>query len=205
MAHKEGVALLLGMRRAAIILGLVSAAVLAGCTLLGPEHEWHVPASYFPLSVGNEWAYVSDDSTSDGGRWVDTVRVFGTAEIAGAAYFLFDREGRPYYLRHGQNGHLMRYLDVSEAAWLLLEAEDGAVYTTPDSSDASDRVTVERKLGVTTPSGFYEDCIRFTFTNSFYDSEESVTLAPGVGIVVWRRTWGTTYRLVRFTPSPQSG
>ncbi|MBN4056143.1 hypothetical protein JYT20_00305 [Rhodothermus sp. AH-315-K08] len=85
-----------------------------------PDEE-EPQSAYFPLQVGNKWAY--EQATNFGTR-VDTMRVFGTSEIDGQKYFLFSRPGAPIYLRADEFGRVWRRYRGIEQPWLMFDLED---------------------------------------------------------------------------------
>jgi hypothetical protein len=177
-------------RPLAVAVVCLFAALLASCSnFLGDENE-HSISDYLPLDVGNMWAYQSVETTDRGERWVDTVRVFGIAEIDGIEYALYDSESRPWYLRSGEPNRVMQLLpggwSAQEVPWLLFDLEDGATYHYPGSNWEGYTVTVSRGLQVETPSGVFHDCIRFDFySESPFRDAFSYTFAPGVGMVAY--------------------
>jgi hypothetical protein len=175
-----------GQHKPPWLLALLFLVPMASCSTMveeiGPDNEGEEPQSaYFPLQVGNRWTYRKITPNRD---IVTSTRVFGTSEIDGYRYFLFDRPGSPDYLRADEQGNVWRYHRRQQRPWFLFDLEDGAIYMTPDSSVSSYTVTVTRGIRIDSPAGTFEDCVRLEFdVVGAVDDEFTLTFAPAVGIV----------------------
>ncbi|MBN4056144.1 hypothetical protein JYT20_00310 [Rhodothermus sp. AH-315-K08] len=184
---------------------ILLALLLASCSAFGGNETGAPIGSYLPLQVGNMWAYRSVDTTSSGQHWVDTVRVFGTAEIDGAHYVMYGGESRPRYVRTSGDSSVMEMAPLGwgalgEIPWLLFDLKDGSTYQYRKFAEWGYTVTVSRGVRVETPSGVFEDCIRFDFYQAPPEEDAfSYTLAPGVGVVAHRPRSVGEFRLSGFT------
>jgi hypothetical protein len=182
-----------------VLAVFILATPLASCSTFGENETGQQIGTYFPLQVGNMWAYQTEETTDSGEHWVDTVRVFGTAEIDDDQFFLYGREGRPWYLREGEHNRVMRYHWAGydpgrDIPWLLFDLQDATTYSYPDSSEWGYTVTVSQGLRVETPAGVFEYCTRFDFyrappIENVLEDSFFYTLAPNVGIVAWGDEW----------------
>jgi hypothetical protein len=160
-------------------LALVSLAACAGPTAGGGRAaSAHAPADFFPLAVGNEWAYVDESPAlpPEQRGAVRTVRILAR-----------DAEG---FFRDNERGELRAGADCLQdrvRRLLCAPVETGHRWTSVVSAASTERYEIaavdER---VETPAGRFDGCVKVRAHNRAAPSTDHVleiTYAPGVGPV----------------------
>jgi len=146
---------------------------------------------FFPLTVGNIWYYYEGDHTEA----TQSIRVWESFTQDDTTYVLYgnkasiadtlfqDRWGRVYNRFGGKN-----------LLWLDFSAEDGETYQYTLSEKLDYTVTVTRMQTVEFHNQKFEGCIVFEFdVPNISTEEETIVLAPDVGIVKRQGAWTTRY------------
>jgi hypothetical protein len=143
---------------------------------------------YFPMSVGNNWTYVS--------AYLDTTHkvqcsIDDTARIAGRLYYLHSgpaldgigimplpvdtiRSDSLFRVWRYENGHDYMFFDYYNGNY--------PSYTTYPEVDTT---KVTTNVEITVPAGHFTNCVDIYFPRSFGDESIGFVFAPGVGIVRW--------------------
>jgi len=136
-------------------------------------------AYYFPMDVGNQWAFSPDDPTTD--AIIDTIR------INGYLYYQFD-EYRHYpntYLRMSSDNKLYHRFEDYEQLWLDFSADIGDSWIVKDLPDLNEwTVFLQSKTDtITVSAGKFTNCYQFWFRFEGMDNDWVEWYAPGIGPV----------------------
>ncbi len=185
------------MLRIAVLPPLLGLLLLTGCDLFGSSSS---PPSFegtlLPLAPGTEWTLLSssaDDPPPDTTR----IRALHADRIDNRSYTAVTGlwGGDTTLLREGDHGHVYRREDGTERLWLDPSVDGDSTYTYRNYE-----VRVSRVRSLDTPTGRFENCIRFSFDiPEAVDDERRITVKPGTGFVERWHVWGGAWRLGDFT------
>lgn len=155
-------------------------------------------ANYFPLSVGNQWAYVRVGQTIG---TVQKILVDVSAKMSPSGstvvfYQLNNYNGKSHWVRQDAGGVVSEYENVPGAfpyLWYIMSAAAGSSWrmhidtTVPEVIPGSNFATltmISRSETVRVPAGIFTNCLHIKFKTSVMDA--GITdewFAPGVGLV----------------------
>lgn len=145
-------------------------------------------ADYFPLQVGNSWAYrVTQGRFSRPG----TVNIERIERVDGRDYYRVAFFEQSLLLRQGEDGSLIKYdAEIkSESVWLPLGAAEGDTVRT-SMDDCSRAATIaSTSAKVTAPVGEFENALRIAYTPNCADAGVTEQyFLPHVGMLVHETT-----------------
>ena len=172
---------LIGLHAAVILLAVLSSApnAFAQSTADTP--------SYFPLSVGNSWSYITfvdpPDAPADT-LGAGTFEVSSRVAIADTLYYVADY---PFALadtlRATENGTIRGRVDGEDVLLFDFTLEEGETYTFRRGELVYD-VTAAHRENVEVSAGSFEDVLVLSFdAPGWVDEEVYYTFAQGTGIV----------------------
>ncbi|MBN1481814.1 hypothetical protein EH223_05685 [candidate division KSB1 bacterium] len=179
-----------------VIIVLVSFAFLLACGKdepTGPEEKTPSEDSsfFFPLKTGNIWYYYENDPSS-GTR---SERVWESFALNDTVYFLYGN--KPSFadtLYQDQWGRIYKRFGGVNLLWLDFSVENSGTYQYTKSATLDYQVTVTRQQTIEYESQKFEGCIIFEFdAPEIKTEEETIILAPDIGIIQYIRSNGTFY------------
>lgn len=144
--------------------------------------------NYFPLSLGNSWAYKA--TPRFGGTTAAQIDVQGVERFRDQEYFRVGFLGRTVFLRPTGTGiAVFNTAAGTESAWLPFDSPDGQSVPV-DIEQCTRAAKVEsRAAKIKTPAGEWENAIQFSFEQSCADAGlTQMFLVPDVGIVSYETT-----------------
>lgn len=178
-----------------IIVSLVLTLLLA-CGKDNPtKPEENTPSEdssfFFPLAVDNIWYYY-EAGRSEASQ---SVRVWDSFTENDTTYMLYGNKMETADTLHQDKwGRVYRRFGAKNLLWLDFSAEDGATYQFTLSEKLDYTVTVTRLQTIEYDEQTFDGCIVFEFdVPDITTDEESITLAPDIGIIKRETTWMTRY------------
>lgn len=158
------------------------------------------PASYFPLHLGDTWAYYyltqrSGTSPIDT-VYADPVSIEMTVEIDGQTYYVYPHFSEERLVRKDEVGRVFWREGDQDVLWLDPTIAPGTTYEFADPSlDPTDPnalyVVTVIEVSYETVAGRFEHALQFDFDiPQAVDDAFGYVLAPGIGIVNYRCCMG---------------
>lgn len=153
-------------------------------------------STWFPLQIGNNWQYATNETES-----VMTRNISGTIKIGKFDYFVWGAAGMTHAdtIRCDEIGNIWKFSTGKDLLWFDFSRNHSETYTFPAGIFGEDmvfNVQVRKNLNVKTPAGSFSQCIQFFFdVPQAVDEEMIFTFAPQVGLVVQQNNGWVTYRL----------
>lgn len=146
---------------------------------------------FFPLEVGNIWYYY-EEGHSDA---TQSVRVWESISLDDTTYFLHGNKlAYADTLHQDKWGRVYRRFNGKNLLWLDFSVEDGGTFHFRLSEKLDYLVTVTRQLTIEYDGQKFENCIQFDFdVPTIKTEEETIVLAPDVGIIKHVTVWNTKY------------
>jgi hypothetical protein len=156
-------------------------------------------ADYFPMSVGDQWNYTSGQNTITGTIQIDTETVFVSentlCDCGRKDYLTVDERGMLFW-GNTEEGIYPEPLVVFPQTWKIGEKKQITDIT--EQSSATALLKLEKLEDVTTPAGFFKNCLLFSVSVSIHERgqyqhyKEVFHLAKGVGLVRSQRLKGSS-------------
>ncbi len=146
---------------------------------------------FFPLDVNNIWYYY-EDGRSDA---TQSIRVWKDFTLNDTTYVLYgNKEGFADTLHQDKWGRVYRRFGAKNLLWLDFSVADGGTYQFTLSEKLDYTVTVTRLQTIAYDDQTFEGCIVFEFdVPTIKTEEETIVLAPDVGIIKRQTAWTTRY------------
>jgi hypothetical protein len=156
-------------------------------------------ADYFPLSVGNQWNYTSGQNTITGTIQINNETLFVSVntlcDCGKEDYFTVDERGMLYW-GNTEEGIYPEPFVAFSPTWKIGEKKQIADIT--EQYSATVVLKLEKLEDVTTPAGYFKNCLRFSVSVSSHERsqyehyKEVFHLAKGVGLVRSQRLKGSS-------------
>ncbi|MBN1559472.1 hypothetical protein JW998_04435 [candidate division KSB1 bacterium] len=146
---------------------------------------------FFPLQVGAIWYYY-EEGHADATR---SVRVWDAITLDDTTYVLYgNKSSEADILYQDKWGRVYKRFNDKNLLWLDFSVDDGGTYHYKLSEKLDYMVTVTRRLTIDYDDQKFENCIQFDFeVPTIENQEETIILAPDVGIVKHETVYYTRY------------
>lgn len=156
-------------------------------------------ADYFLLSVGNQWNYTSGRNTITGTIQINNEPLFVSVntlcDCGKEDYFTVDERGMLYW-GNTEEGIYPEPFVAFSPTWKIGEKKQ--ITVTTEQYSATVVLKLERLEDMTTPAGYFKNCLRFSVSVSSHERgqyehyKEVLHFARGVGLVRSQRLKGSS-------------